>query len=80
MMRHQCDLRAFDRRDGRAADERILIRIASCDTPLRRHETIQSQFVAIRTLTSCLQNPRRVVWIGGPGVSAILAVERGGQR
>src|SRR5215213_4106732 len=80
MMRHERDLRAFWRRDRGAIDERILVSVTSGHTPLRRHEAIQSDFVTIRTLTTGLQNPRRIIRISSSRVRSILAVERGRER
>src|ERR1044071_2835825 len=80
VMRHERDLRSLHRRDRRAADESILIRVAAGHTPLRSHETIQADFVTVRTLAAGLQNSGRVVWIRGARVGSILAVEGGRER
>ena len=80
VMRHECDLRAFDRGDCRAADERILISVAAGNAPLRRHKAIQSEFVTVCTLTAGLQDSRRIVWISRSRVGPILPVKRCRER
>ena len=79
VMRHERNLRALRRRDGRAIDERILVSVTSGHTPLRRHKAVQSDFVTIRTLTTGLQNPRRVIWISCSRVGTVLPVKRRGK-
>src|SRR5215216_4855683 len=78
-MRHECNVRAFNRGNRGAADERVLISVASGDAPLRSNKTVESQLVSIRTLTAGLQDPRRVVWISGSRIGAVLPVERRGK-
>ena len=70
-MRHKCDLRAFYRGDGGAADERILISVTAGNAPLRRNKTVESRLESIRTLTTGLQDPRRVIWNDGPREKAL---------
>jgi len=79
-MRNKRDVGAFHGRDSGTADERILVSVTTRDTPLRRYDAIQSKLVTIRSLTSRLENSRRVIWIGSPRVGAVLAIERGRQR
>src|SRR5215216_2758167 len=73
-MGHECDVRAFDGGDGGAADERILISVATGDAPLRRNKTVESELESIRALAAGLQNSGQVVWIRGSRVSPILPV------
>src|SRR5690349_17950906 len=78
--RHERNLRALERGDRCAADERILVRVTASHTPLRSHKAIQADFVTIRTLAASLQNSGRIIWIRGSRVDAILPVERGRER
>src|SRR5690349_18562018 len=78
--RHERNLRALERGDRCAADERILVRVTASHTPLRCHKAIQADFVTIRTLATSLQNSRWVIRIRRAGVGAILPVERGRER
>src|SRR3954447_13567559 len=79
-MRDLRHLRASSRRSGRAADKRVLISVATRNSPLAREASTQAKLVSITSLAARLNDACRIVRVERTRVRPVQPVDGSRKR